>query len=242
MKVDERQFFRSIVYQFPGTEPLPSDHATDVVPIIFTLSNDFERFIIKHTGQPLQDLPSQEETTRIKEEVIRVSLSSLKLSSRRLEHRETLIEIVSRIYDHILEDRIRAIVDKIFEVVDDKLTVPLQPINVWGSNVNLSLYCSRPLTVPVDTIHLPFIPPPAFKTSPDFESSNLKKVKLDSLEAAEKSCVICIEDFEAGVQVVRLHCSHLYHERCIDRWLKKPSHICPICRSPILNITLGRRL
>ncbi|PRQ18364.1 putative transcription factor C2H2 family [Rosa chinensis] len=234
MKVDERRFFSSGVYQtFPETEPLPSEHEADLVPIRFTLWNYLERFIIKHDGQPLQGRPHREESTLLKEEVIRVSLPSLKLSSRRREHRETLIEIVSRIYDHILEDRLRAIVDEIFEVVDDERTVPLRPISVRGSNVNLSLYCSRPLTVPVDTIHLPFIPPPAFKTSPAFESLNLEKVELDSLEAAEKSCVICIEDLEAGVQVIRLPCSHLYHERCIDRWLKKPSHICPICRSPI---------
>ena len=51
-------------------------------------------------------------------------------------------------------------------------------------------------------------------------------------EQQQTSCVICMEDFEDGVQVNRLPCLHFYHEDCIGQWLKT-SHLCPLCRYPM---------
>ncbi|KZV31836.1 hypothetical protein F511_25949 [Dorcoceras hygrometricum] len=45
----------------------------------------------------------------------------------------------------------------------------------------------------------------------------------------EQSCLICLEDFDLGCQVVSMPCSHVFHEECIKTWLKS-SHYCPLCR------------
>lgn len=75
------------------------------------------------------------------------------------------------------------------------------------------------------------------KPIPADESSieNLEKVIFGEegmREQQQTSCVICMEDFEDGVQVSRLPCLHFYHEDCIGQWLKT-SHLCPLCRYPM---------
>lgn len=42
-------------------------------------------------------------------------------------------------------------------------------------------------------------------------------------------CVICLEDFELGVSLRHLPCSHFGHLDCIDRWLAMKA-VCPICQ------------
>lgn len=46
------------------------------------------------------------------------------------------------------------------------------------------------------------------------------------------SCSICLEEFGEGIRskvVVRMPCSHVFHEECVLSWLlKTPS--CPLCR------------
>jgi len=47
-------------------------------------------------------------------------------------------------------------------------------------------------------------------------------------------CVVCMSDFEAR-QVVRvLPCSHEFHSKCVDKWLKT-NRTCPICRGDASN-------
>ena len=44
-----------------------------------------------------------------------------------------------------------------------------------------------------------------------------------------KDCVICLEEFTSGEEVVKLTCGHLFHEECILGWLKI-NCTCPMCR------------
>lgn len=45
------------------------------------------------------------------------------------------------------------------------------------------------------------------------------------------TCTICLEDFLEEDWIKKLPCSHMFHERCIDKWLLKTSH-CPFrCKS-----------
>jgi hypothetical protein len=42
-------------------------------------------------------------------------------------------------------------------------------------------------------------------------------------------CSICCEGVTVHSTAVRLPCSHIYHPKCIDTWLRQ-NHTCPICR------------
>ncbi|EXB54735.1 E3 ubiquitin-protein ligase RING1-like protein [Morus notabilis] len=42
-------------------------------------------------------------------------------------------------------------------------------------------------------------------------------------------CCVCMEEMVSGSLMVRMPCSHMFHQNCILKWLKK-SHICPVCR------------
>jgi E3 ubiquitin-protein ligase RNF38/44 len=43
-------------------------------------------------------------------------------------------------------------------------------------------------------------------------------------------CVVCMCDFEARQLLRVLPCSHEFHARCVDKWLKT-NRTCPICRA-----------
>jgi len=49
---------------------------------------------------------------------------------------------------------------------------------------------------------------------------------------AEKNCTICLDDFKKDIMLRRLLCLHVFHQECIDEWLKK-SKKCPICNSDV---------
>jgi len=47
----------------------------------------------------------------------------------------------------------------------------------------------------------------------------------------DSSCSVCYQDFEIGNNMIRLpNCGHIYHEGCINRWLRIKM-ACPCCRS-----------
>ncbi|KAF0897449.1 hypothetical protein E2562_037348 [Oryza meyeriana var. granulata] len=49
-------------------------------------------------------------------------------------------------------------------------------------------------------------------------------------ETREQSCAVCLEDFVAGGDKLRMMpCSHFFHQTCIFKWLYVSLH-CPICR------------
>lgn len=51
----------------------------------------------------------------------------------------------------------------------------------------------------------------------------------------QTSCVVCMCDFEDRQTLRHLPCSHKFHAKCVDKWLKTNS-TCPICRG---NATTG---
>lgn len=46
------------------------------------------------------------------------------------------------------------------------------------------------------------------------------------------SCSICIKQFKDKLNVIKLLCNHVYHKKCIIKWLKEVSN-CPICRKEV---------
>lgn len=65
----------------------------------------------------------------------------------------------------------------------------------------------------------------------------LKKERLCKKQGGADSssgstCVVCLEDFSSSVKLTKLPCSHVFHDKCIFRWLLY-SKSCPICRTEV---------
>jgi Ring finger domain len=61
----------------------------------------------------------------------------------------------------------------------------------------------------------------------------------------EGGCIICLESFEPGFIIARLHCSHLYHYTCIrTMWDQTGVHTftCPICRTDSVKWSLHEQV
>jgi E3 ubiquitin-protein ligase RNF38/44 len=65
--------------------------------------------------------------------------------------------------------------------------------------------------------------------------SEIEKISCYKYKGSPKSdleqvtCIICISEFELKQTLRVLPCSHEYHAKCIDKWLKS-NRSCPICR------------
>lgn len=71
-------------------------------------------------------------------------------------------------------------------------------------------------------------PPPTSKST----LRNLPHVKVTAhdIEKNESDeCSICLDELVLGQPAIRIPCGHLYHEDCVQGWLKK-SNECPDCR------------
>ena len=56
---------------------------------------------------------------------------------------------------------------------------------------------------------------------------NYKKFKQDD----EVTCPICLENIIENEYVRELKCNHVYHKKCIDRWLyTSDQYLCPYCK------------
>lgn len=45
---------------------------------------------------------------------------------------------------------------------------------------------------------------------------------------AQVECTVCMDEYEEGDLLRALPCGHLFHCKCIDRWLSSHS-TCPMC-------------
>merc|ERR1719436_101167 len=48
----------------------------------------------------------------------------------------------------------------------------------------------------------------------------------------QTKCLICLEEFGDGDEVKTLPCLHIYHQKCVERWLGTDNS-CPVCKTPI---------
>lgn len=55
------------------------------------------------------------------------------------------------------------------------------------------------------------------------------KFNAETHQGDQTNCVVCMCDFEALQSLRVLPCSHEFHSKCIDKWLKS-NRTCPICR------------
>jgi len=70
-------------------------------------------------------------------------------------------------------------------------------------------------------------PPTAKSTLRTLPRIKVSKHDIEKNESNE--CSICLDELVLGEDALRIPCGHLYHEDCVNDWLKK-SNECPVCR------------
>lgn len=61
----------------------------------------------------------------------------------------------------------------------------------------------------------------------------LQKTKLTKKDkSVGETCAICIEDMKAGRHIYTLGCDHVFHVRCLKKWMKE-QNTCPNCRAQL---------
>lgn len=61
----------------------------------------------------------------------------------------------------------------------------------------------------------------------------LPTMEYTPAEGRDTQCNVCIEEFEEKESIRMLPCLHIFHRKCIDRWLKTNA-TCPVCRASIM--------
>ncbi len=51
-------------------------------------------------------------------------------------------------------------------------------------------------------------------------------------------CIICLEDSSHPQLYSLLKCGHIFHDTCINKWMRKNKGICPVCRTRIYEDTI----
>jgi hypothetical protein len=54
----------------------------------------------------------------------------------------------------------------------------------------------------------------------------------DVADAAQRQCMICLEEFQQHDQLRVLPCFHRYHTGCVDNWFAR-SRCCPVCKHDV---------
>ena len=51
-------------------------------------------------------------------------------------------------------------------------------------------------------------------------------------------CSICLETFEKGENIRTTKCNHIFHVKCLDRWIydERRNLPCPNCNRSIFNV------
>lgn len=60
------------------------------------------------------------------------------------------------------------------------------------------------------------------------DNNNLKKIRKHN-----EICIICME--EGNKKFLELKCKHLYHKKCLKKWIID-NNSCPLCRLPVVIV------
>jgi hypothetical protein len=59
--------------------------------------------------------------------------------------------------------------------------------------------------------------------------------RMPLVRVAEGDCAVCLEPLSSTQSVRRLTCSHLFHKRCVDKWLVRRG-TCPLCVDQVVDM------
>ena len=67
-------------------------------------------------------------------------------------------------------------------------------------------------------------------------------LKSNNIHLSEDTyCCICLEEINNKQQYINLHCGHVFHQKCLMKWIKTQQNSrhdsnCPLCRECIIKI------
>eukprot|EP00441_Pelagodinium_beii_P044292 CAMPEP_0197629792 /NCGR_PEP_ID=MMETSP1338-20131121/7509_1 /TAXON_ID=43686 ORGANISM="Pelagodinium beii, Strain RCC1491" /NCGR_SAMPLE_ID=MMETSP1338 /ASSEMBLY_ACC=CAM_ASM_000754 /LENGTH=169 /DNA_ID=CAMNT_0043200891 /DNA_START=139 /DNA_END=648 /DNA_ORIENTATION=- len=65
----------------------------------------------------------------------------------------------------------------------------------------------------------------------------LTRVKVKASEDCE--CGVCLSRIGPEAEAIKLPCKHIFHHRCIEKWLTQCKNSCPMCSAAINPDTFG---
>jgi E3 ubiquitin-protein ligase SDIR1 len=79
------------------------------------------------------------------------------------------------------------------------------------------------------------------RVSPPGPLSSRASAAEDGAQGAEgaavaeekETCIVCLDEHKPGQMMRTLPCMHVFHLKCIDKWLKN-SLECPVCKTRIV--------
>lgn len=57
-----------------------------------------------------------------------------------------------------------------------------------------------------------------------------------NLKTNIRSTAICLDLIEEKEQIRELQCGHVYHSACLNLWVERGHHDCPLCKYDILGL------
>ena len=67
-------------------------------------------------------------------------------------------------------------------------------------------------------------------------ATNLGRERERERDSEDETCSICLMEFEGEDVVSQLSkCGHVFHMKCIEKWLDCNNFTCPLCRSSFLQ-------
>jgi hypothetical protein len=68
----------------------------------------------------------------------------------------------------------------------------------------------------------------------DQKVSRSEKIKKED-NLLNETCFICMDNYKVNeLKRILPNCSHCFHKKCVDKWLKKRSS-CPVCRDELIK-------
>jgi len=72
----------------------------------------------------------------------------------------------------------------------------------------------------------------------DIQALPTRRLEGGETLGEQNKCLICLEEFADGDDIKTLPCLHIYHQKCVERWLHTDNS-CPVCKTPIGDAPSG---
>lgn len=65
------------------------------------------------------------------------------------------------------------------------------------------------------------------------ELIRVTRFEHDNMSGPSGHCTVCLGEVEEGEEIIELRCSHVFHNLCLERWIRFKHTTCPLCRGSL---------